>query len=98
MAMPAYLGGRFHLAGEKWYGSNGRNAKKGLPRSILMVTLNDVETGQPLAYMSANLLSAMRTGAMTVLSAVYLARKDSKVLALIGAGVVNRTSFMSIMA
>lgn len=98
MAMPAYLGGRFHLAGEKWYGSNGRNAKKGLPRSILMVTLNDVETGQPLAYMSANLLSAMRTGAMPGLSAVYLARKDSKVLALIGAGVVNRTSFMAIMA
>ena len=96
--MPAYLGGRFHLAGEKWYGSNGRNAKKGLPRSILMVTLNDVETGQPLAYMSANLLSAMRTGAMPGLSAVYLARKDSKVLALIGAGVVNRTSFMAIMA
>ena len=64
MAMPAYLGGRFHLAGQKWYGSNGRNVQKGLPRSILMVTLNDVETGQPLAYMSANLLSAMRTGAM----------------------------------
>ena len=98
MAMPAYLGGRFHLAGEKWYGSNGRNAKKGLPRSILMVTLNDVETGQPLAYMSANLLSAMRTGAMPGLSAVYLARKDSKVLALLGAGVVNRTSLMAIMA
>ena len=63
-----------------------------------MVTLNDVETGQPLAYMSANLLSAMRTGAMPGLSAVYLARKDSKVLALLGAGVVNRTSFMAIMA
>lgn len=64
MSMPAYLGGRFHLAGEKFYGSNGRNVRKGLPRSILMATLNDVETGQPLAYMSANLLSAMRTGAV----------------------------------
>ena len=72
MAMPAYLGGRFHLAGQKWYGSNGRNVQKGLPRSILMVTLNDVETGQPLAYMSANLLSAMRTGAMPGLAAKYL--------------------------
>lgn len=98
MAMPAYLGGRFHMAGEKWYGSNGRNAAKGLPRSILMVTLNDVETGQPLAYMSANLLSAMRTGAMPGLAAMHLARKDSKVLTLIGAGVVNRTSLMAILA
>ena len=98
MAMPAYLGGRFHLAGEKWYGSNGRNAAKGLPRSILMVTLNDVETGQPLAYMSANLLSAMRTGAMPGLTARYLARKDSGVLTLLGAGAVNRTALMAYMA
>lgn len=98
MAMPAYLGGRFHMAGEKWYGSNGRNSEKGLPRSILMVTLNDIETGQPLAYMSANLLSAMRTGAMPGLSAKYLAPKDAKVLSLIGAGVVNKTSLMAIMS
>ena len=72
MSMPAYLGGRFHLAGEKFYGSNGRNVRKGLPRSILMATLNDVETGQPLAYMSANLLSAMRTGAVPEVRAVIL--------------------------
>ena len=98
MSMPAYLGGRFHLAGEKWYGSNARNAKKGLPRSILMVTLNDVETGQPLAYMSGNLLSAMRTGAMPGLTAAHLARKNSKVLTLLGAGVINRTSLMAIMS
>lgn len=98
MAMPAYLGGRFRMAGEKWYGSNGRNTAKGLPRSILMVTLNDIETGQPLAYMSANLLSAMRTGAMPGLTAQYLARKGSKVLTMLGAGVVNRTSLMAVMA
>lgn len=98
MSMPAYLGGRFHLAGEKWYGSNGRNAAKGLPRSILMVTLNDVETGQPLAYMSANLLSAMRTGAMPGLTAQYLAKKDAKVISLLGPGAVNKTAFMAYMS
>ena len=98
MAMPAYLGGKFHMAGQKWYGSNGRNSAKGLPRSILMVTLNDVETGQPLAYMSGNLLSAMRTGAMPGLAAQYLARKDSKVISLLGAGVVNKTCLMAYMA
>ena len=98
MSMPAYLGGRFHLAGEKWYGSNGRNAAKGLPRSILMVTLNDIETGQPMAYMSANLLSAMRTGAMPGLTAEYLARKGSHVITILGPGAVNRTSFTAYMA
>ena len=84
MSMPAYLGGRFHLAGEKFYGSNGRNCSKGLPRSILMVTLNDVETGQPLAYMSANLLSAMRTGAVPGVVAKYLSVKNPEVLTLLG--------------
>ena len=38
MAMPAYLGGKFDMAGAKWYGSNAENREKGLPRSILMLT------------------------------------------------------------
>ena len=41
VAMPAYLGGRFDICGQKWYGSNAANKKKGLPRSVLMVTLNN---------------------------------------------------------
>lgn len=98
MAMPAYLGGRFHMCGEKWYGSNGRNSHKGLPRSILMATLNDVETGKPLAYMSGNLLSSMRTGAMPGLAAKLLARDDSKVLTLVGPGVICRSSLRAIMS
>lgn len=98
IAMPAYLGGRFHVAGMKWYGSNGRNRQKGLPRSILMAMLNDVETGAPLAYMSANLLSSMRTGSMPGLAAKLLANPDSKVLALIGPGVIQHSSFMAIMS
>lgn len=97
-AMPAYLGGRFHMAGQKWYGSNHENIKNGLPRSILMVTLNDVNTGAPVAYMSANLLSAMRTGAMPAMAASYLANKDSKVLSILGPGVINRCALMCYMA
>ncbi len=97
MSMPGYLGGSFHMAGEKWYGSNGRNLKRGLPRSILMFTLNDVETGQPLAYMSANLLSAVRTGAVPGLVAKTLAAPKPKVVTLLGAGVVNHTSFDALM-
>ncbi len=97
MAMPAYLGGRFHIAGQKYYGSNSHNASLGLPRSILMVTLSDVDTGAPKAIMSANLLSAMRTGAMPAMSATYLANKDSKVLSLIGPGVINKCALMCYM-
>lgn len=97
MAMPAYLGGRFHIAGQKYYGSNSHNSALGLPRSILMVTLSDVETGAPKAIMSANLLSAMRTGAMPAMAATYLANKDSKVLSLIGPGVINKCALMCYM-
>ena len=97
MAMPAYLGGRFHIAGQKYYGSNSHNSSKGMPRSILMVTLSDVETGAPKAIMSANLLSAMRTGAMPAMAAEYLANKDSEVLSLIGPGVINKCALNCLM-
>lgn len=97
MAMPAYLGGRFHIAGQKFYGSNSHNATLGLPRSILMVTLSDVDTGAPKAIMSANLLSAMRTGAMPAMAATYLANKDSEVLSLLGPGVINKCALMCYM-
>ncbi len=97
-AMPAYLGGRFHIAGQKWYGSNHENIKKGLPRSILMATLNDVDTGAPMAYMSANLLSAMRTGAMPAMAAGYLANRDSRVLSILGPGVINKCALMCYMS
>ena len=97
MAMPAYLGGRFHIAGQKYYGSNSHNNAFNLPRSILMVTLSDVDTGAPKAIMSANLLSAMRTGAMPAMAATYLANKDSEVLSLIGPGVINKCALMCYM-
>lgn len=98
MAMPAYLGGDFQTAGCKWYGSNVENKKRGLPRSILMFTLNDKDSGAPLAYMSANLLSAYRTGAIPGVGARYLARNDAKVVGIVGPGVMNRTSLESFLA
>ncbi|MGN0241793.1 MAG: tyramine oxidase subunit B [Candidatus Weimeria sp.] len=92
MAMPAYLGGKYQMAGVKWYGSNVENKEKGLPRSILMMVLNDKDTGAPLAFMSANLLSAYRTGGIPGVGAKYLARKDSETAAIIGPGVMGKTS------
>lgn len=96
MAMPAYVGGRFNMAGCKWYGSNHENLKKGLPRSILMVTLNDPNTGAPKAFMSGNLISSMRTGAVPGVGVRYLANADSEVVAIIGCGVINRACLAAI--
>ncbi len=98
MAMPAYLGGRFDIVGNKWYGSNKENCEKGLPRSILTLMLNDKDTGAPVALMSANILSSMRTGAVPGVAAKYLAGKNAKVLGIIGPGVVNKSSAAAMLS
>lgn len=98
MAMPAYVGGKFDIAGMKWYGSNVENRKKELPRSILMVMLNDKDTGAPLSLMSANLLSAYRTAAVPGVGVKNLAVKDAKVLGIVGPGVINCTNIETFAA
>lgn len=98
MAMPAYLGGRFGTTGVKWYGSNLENRKKGLPRSIHLFILNDSDTGAPLAVMSGNLLSAYRTGAIPGVAVKHLARKNSKVLGIVGPGVIGRVTTESVLS
>ncbi|MCB2413381.1 ornithine cyclodeaminase [Demequina sp. TTPB684] len=47
---------------------------------------SDVATGYPLMVAEMNLLTALRTAATSAMAARYLARPDSKVLALIGTG------------
>ena len=97
MAMPAYLGGRFNVCGVKWYGSNIINPGRGLPRSILMVMLNDPDTCEPIALMSANLISSVRTGCVPGVAVRHLARKDAAVCACIGAGPVCRACLDAIV-
>lgn len=92
VAMPAYVGGPYKMCGIKCYGSNQENRKKELPRSILMLTLMDYVSGVPLAYMSANEISAIRTGAVPGLGARYLSVKEPKTAAIIGPGVMGRTA------
>lgn len=95
--MPAYLGGKYRITGNKWYGSNIENVPRHLPRSILMLTLNDTDTGAPLAYMSANLLSAWRTGAIPGVGVRYLANDDAKVIGVLGAGAIGTSSTEAIL-
>ena len=96
MAMPAYVGGRFHVAGQKWYGSNIINPQRGLPRSILMVMLNDVDTCEPIALMAGNLISSVRTGCVPGVGVRHLARKDAEVCSCVGAGPIGKACFEAI--
>ena len=98
MAMPAYLGGKFDMAGMKWYGSNVENKKKGLPRSILTLILNDKDTGAPLAFMSANVLSAYRTGAVPGVGFKYFAPEQAETVGIVGPGVMSKTALEAAFA
>lgn len=98
MAMPAYIGAPFDMAGCKWYGSNMANKEEGLPRSILMIMLNDKNTGAPKCLMSGNLVSAYRTGAIPGVGTRYMAKKDSRVCGICGPGVMGRTALASFVA
>jgi ornithine cyclodeaminase/alanine dehydrogenase-like protein (mu-crystallin family) len=62
------------------------NADKGLTNHQSTVFLFDADTGQAKAVVGGNLLTALRTAAASAVSIKHLARKDSKVLGMIGAG------------
>jgi ornithine cyclodeaminase len=95
-AMPAYLGGKVDKGGIKWLGSSPSNPKlHQLPRASGIVVLNDPETKLPLAIMDTAIVSAMRTGATGGLGMKYLARRNSRVMGIIGAGVQARTQSMA---
>jgi ornithine cyclodeaminase len=96
VTMPAYVGGRFDVCGNKWYGSNPTNRDRGLPRSVLTLMLNDKETGEPIGLLSANLLSAARTGAIPALASRHLAQ-GSKRLAVIGCGVIGKSALSALI-
>lgn len=62
------------------------NEAKGLTNHQSTVVLFDRDTGRPKAMVGGNLLTALRTAAASAVSIKHLARADSKVLGMIGAG------------
>ncbi len=79
------IGAPINLAGVKVVGDFVDNYKLGLPSEVGMLTLFDPRTGIPTAIIDATAITEMRTGAVTAIGAKYLARKNSRVLAHIGA-------------
>ena len=73
------------LAGVKVVGDYVDNYTLGLPSEMGLLALFDPQTGRPVAVIDAAGLTDMRTGAVTALGAKHLARRDSRVLAHIGA-------------
>lgn len=90
IALPAYLGGEYKVAGMKWVASFPGNFSLGLNRATALVILNSVETGRPKAMLEGSAISAKRTAASAVLAAQWLCNQEQVTdVGVIGAGVIN---------
>jgi ornithine cyclodeaminase/alanine dehydrogenase len=73
--------------GTKVLANAAGNPARGLPTVQAVYILSDFETGAPLALMDGGELTGLRTAAASAVATRYLARRDSHVLGLFGAGI-----------
>jgi len=95
IALPAYVGNGFHVAGLKWIASYPGNVKRGFPRASAVLVLNDYETGYPFAILESSIISAARTAASAVLAAYWLNGQSRRVrsLGIVGTGFIARYAY-----
>jgi len=93
--MPAYLK-EIDALSLKVVSVYEENIKLGLPTIFAIIILNDPKTGKPLALMEGGYITAMRTGAASGVATKYLARKDAKIVGIIGTGVQARTQLWAV--
>lgn len=97
--LPAYVNlGETEIYSCKALGAMPSNVHKGLPRATGTITLFDPDTKSPVCIMDAQVISAIRTGAVSALAAKKLLPADLDSICLIGAGVNMRTQLMGIKA
>ncbi len=85
-AMPSYIE-EPEAAACKWVSIREQNRERfDLPTVFSILIYTHPETGFPLAICDGSYHTVMRTGASSAVSAKWLARPDSKVLAIVGAG------------
>ena len=66
--------------------------------SRMVVLLFDIATAEPLAFISANGLGAVRTGAASGVATRYMARADASVVGIVGSGSQARTQLAAMCA
>ncbi|CAK9890321.1 MULTISPECIES: ornithine cyclodeaminase [Pseudomonas] len=70
----------------KYVNGHPKNTQRGMLTVMAFGALGDVDTGAPVLLSEMTLTTAIRTAATSALAARYLARKDSRSMALIGNG------------
>ena len=94
-AMPAYFKD-LGIGGMEWDAGYPDNRDIGLPQIMGTLILNDMRTGAPLCLMDATWITAVRTAAASAVTAKYCARRDSRILGVVGAGVQGRYNLMAL--
>ena len=72
------------------------NPERGLPLIHAAVLVLEADSGRPLALLEGSTLTAIRTGAASGAATDLLARPDSRVVAIFGAGVQGRTQLEAV--
>ena len=88
--MPGYVN-KQDIMGIKSVSVYPENANIGLESHQGSVTLFNALNGTPLAIMEAGQITAIRTAAVSGLATRILAKKNSKILAILGSGIQART-------
>jgi ornithine cyclodeaminase len=66
------------------------------PTTSSMVILLDAETGLPACLMEASWVTGLKTAASTTVTTAYLARPDSKIVTIFGAGTLGRLHLIAL--
>lgn len=97
-AMPSYLE-ELDISAVKIVNVHPENpVRYKLPTVMAIIVLIDPKSGAPLAMMGGTWITAMRTGAAGGVAAKHLARKDSRIVGLVGAGTQAKTQLMALLS
>lgn len=98
LMMPGYVPASNALGFKVVNFFSGNPIKRDLPTIHAIVCLIDDITGAPLGIMEGGYVTALRTGAVSGAATDYMARPDSRVLTVIGAGVQGVTQAAAVCA
>lgn len=75
-----------------------KNPSRGMATTQGVILLSDAENGEHLALLNASYLTRLRTGALSGIATDFLARKDARVLTIIGTGAMGFEQAIGVLA